>query len=71
MSGWSPLGSRRCYFGPAYGWIETDVIGRADLAGRGAKGPAIIEEDNSLTVLLPGWTASADEWSNIVIEANP
>ena len=71
MKGWAPSESRRCYFGPAYGWIDTDVIGRADLAGRRAKGPAIIEEDNSLTVLLPGWTASADEWSNIIIEATP
>jgi N-methylhydantoinase A len=71
MKGWAPSGSRRCYFGPADGWIETEIIGRADLAGRRAKGPAIIEEDNSLTVLLPGWTASVDEWSNIVIEATP
>lgn len=71
MSGWSPSGSRRCYFGPEQGWTETEVIGRADLAGRHVKGPAIIEEDNSLAVLLPGWSASVDEWSNIVIEANP
>jgi N-methylhydantoinase A len=69
MSRWS--GSRRCYFGPEQGWIDTDVIGRADLTDRRVKGPGIIEEDNSLTVLLPGWSASADEWSNIVIEANP
>jgi N-methylhydantoinase A len=71
MAGWSPSRARRCYFGPARGWIETDVIGRADLAGRRVKGPTIIEEDNSLTVLLPGWSASADEWSNIVLEPNP
>ena len=31
-------------------------------------GPAIIEEDNSLTVVLPGWTARLDDWSNIVLE---
>ena len=27
-----------------------------------------IEEDNSLTVVLPGWTARLDGWSNIVLE---
>ena len=37
-------------------------------AARKVPGPAIIEEDNSLTVVLPGWTARLDDWSNIVLE---
>ena len=41
----------------------------SDLAGRAVVGPAIIEEDNSLTVVLPGWRAALDDWSNIVLEA--
>ena len=42
---------------------------RGDLtADRTVPGPAIIEEDNSLTVVLFGWTARLDEWSNIVLE---
>jgi N-methylhydantoinase A len=65
--GWAPCPSRRCYFGPEHGWVETDIIRRDDLAGGPISGPAIVEEDNSLTVILPGWRASLDEWSNIVL----
>ena len=44
-------------------------MSRGDLtAARKMPGPAIIEEDNSLTVVLPGWTARLDDWSNIVLE---
>ncbi len=56
-----------CYFGPAHGWIETDVVQRHDLTGSGLKGPAIVEEDSSSTVVLPGWEAALDAWSNIVL----
>ena len=59
---------RKCRFGPEHGWIQTDVMGRIDLTAQPVRGPAIIEEDNSLTVVLPGWTARLDEWSNIVLE---
>jgi N-methylhydantoinase A len=69
MTGWRPSGRRKCYFGPSHGWIDADVIGRAELAGGGVRGPAIIEEDSSLTALQPGWTAALDDWSNIVMEA--
>ena len=67
--GWQPSPSRRCYFGPEHGWVDTDVLGRAELAGAKVAGPAIIEEDNSLTVVSPGWHAALDDWSNIVLEA--
>lgn len=60
--------SRRCYFGPDHGWIDAALISRDSLAGRHVGGPAIIEEDNSATVLNPGWRATLDGWSNIVIE---
>ena len=66
--GWRPSPARRCYFGPNHGWIKTDVIARMDLGSNAIAGPAIIEEDNSLTVVLPGWSARADEWQNIVLE---
>lgn len=60
--------SRRCYFGPEWGWIQTPVMARSDLLAKPAKGPAIIEEDNSLTVVIPNWKANLDEWSNILLE---
>jgi N-methylhydantoinase A len=65
---WNPAGSRRCYFGPEHGWVETDVMSRQALSGGRVQGPAIVEEDNSLTVVLPGWKAMLDEWSNIILE---
>ena len=61
-------GTRRCYFGPEHGWTETPVLGRADLSGGPVRGPAIIEEDDSSTVLKPGWTATLGEWSHMVLE---
>jgi N-methylhydantoinase A len=64
-----PSGSRRCYFGHDRSWIETAVVARAALDHAPARGPLIVEEDNALTVVPPGWRCSLDPWSNIVIEA--
>jgi N-methylhydantoinase A len=64
-----PSGSRRCYFGRDHGWIDTAVISRAALDNAPMRGPLIVEEDNSLTVVPPGWRCSLDPWSNIVVEA--
>jgi N-methylhydantoinase A len=58
---------RRVYFGPAYGWIETPIFGRADLAG-GRTGPAIIEEYDATCVIPPRASAHLDAGGNIVIE---
>ena len=65
---WKPAASRRCYFGPDWGWIQAPVISRHDLSARQVDGPAIIEESDSLTVVLPNWKAKLDTWSNIVLE---
>ena len=67
-AGWKPADSRRCYFGPDLGWIEAPVMTRLDLGNKVVDGPAIIEDHNSLTVLVPSWNARLDEWSNIVME---
>ena len=68
VQGWRPSPSRRCYFGPESGWAQTPVMGRHDLSAKPVDGPAIIEEDSSLTVVIPNWKASLDEWSNILLE---
>ena len=47
-----------------------NTLSDLDLSGRRVQGPAIVEEDNSLTVVLPGWKATLDEWSNIVLESD-
>jgi len=69
IEGWKPSDARECFFGPEHGWVRTEVMDRGDLtAARRVPGPAIVEEDSSLTVVLPGWTARLDDWSNIVLE---
>jgi N-methylhydantoinase A len=60
--------TRRCYFGTARGWIDTPIVSRASLRGRRISGPAIVEDDDSATVLNAGWSATLDQWSNIAIE---
>lgn len=61
-------GTRRACFGAPHGWIDTPVLPRAKLSGT-AKGPLLIEEDNSVTVVPPGWRAEVDDWSNILLES--
>jgi N-methylhydantoinase A len=66
-------GQRPVYFGPSQGWLDTPVVGRSGLAGGGNgssanSGPLIIEEYDSTTVVPPGWRASVDQWSNIILE---
>jgi N-methylhydantoinase A len=60
--------SRRVYFGPQHGWIETPLVARQDLAHGSCEGPLIIEEYDATTVILPGCRASLDSWSNIVVD---
>jgi N-methylhydantoinase A len=60
--------TRRAYFGPEHGWIDTPLLARAELGAAARKGPAIIEEYDSTTVVRPGWTLRLDAWNNIVME---
>jgi len=49
---------------------ECPVYDRERLgAGAVVRGPAIIEEFGSTTVVLPGWTASVDRWGNLRMES--
>ena len=64
----SSTGERKAYFGRELGWISVPVVGRNELSENAKAGPMVVEEDNSLTVVNPGWRASLDEWSNIVLE---
>ena len=59
-------GSRKAYFGDAHGWLDTPVLGRADLdAAR--TGPLIVEEYDSTCVVPPDARAERDAGGNIVI----
>jgi N-methylhydantoinase A len=59
---------RQAYFGPPYGWVETPLVRRQELAHSAAEGPLIIEEYDATTVIPPGCLASLDAWNNILID---
>lgn len=53
-------------------WVLAIVYDRSALgAGDGISGPAIIEQDDTTTVILPGWSARADALGNLHLERNP
>ncbi|RRH76351.1 hydantoinase/oxoprolinase family protein [Falsigemmobacter faecalis] len=50
-------------------WHEAAVWRRAALApGLSLSGPAVIEQDDTTTILLPGWSARVDEAGNLHLE---
>lgn len=62
-----PQGEREVFFGEAY--IPTSVFRRSELGvGAAARGPAIVEEEGSTTVLPPHWAATVDSFGNLIIE---
>ena len=62
------IGRRGVYFAGAV--RETPVYQRALLPPEAAlRGPAIVEEDGSTTVIFPEWDARVDEVGNIILEA--
>jgi N-methylhydantoinase A len=59
-------GSRRVYFEGSFRTVPT--YRRAELLARNKiKGPALIEEHASTTVLMPGDACDVDAWGNLVI----
>ncbi len=49
-------------------WMPTAIYDRAELgAGATIAGPAIIEQDDSTTVVPPSASARVDDWGNIII----
>lgn len=50
------------------GWREAEVIDRAELvSGVDIAGPAIVEQTDTTTVVLPNWHATADPLGNLVL----
>ena len=65
-------GSRPAYFANANGFVQCPVYHRYKLAaGAEISGPAIIEEEESTTIIRPGDSASIDRWLNLLIRVNP
>lgn len=65
-------GWRQVWLPEADGWTEVPLFARATLgAGQSLTGPAIVEQMDSTTLILPGQTARIDRYANIVIEEAP
>jgi N-methylhydantoinase A len=60
---------RRAFFGPQHGWATVPVITRSDLSADEMKGPVIVEEYDSTTIVPPRWSVATDENANIVLTA--
>ena len=60
--------SLRVYFEEAGGFVDCPVYDRARLRPENViPGPAIVEQMDATTVILPGQRASVDPWSNLFI----
>jgi N-methylhydantoinase A len=64
----TPTSTRPVCFDAAEGWVETPVLWRPDLgAGTTVIGPAVIEEFGSTVPVHPGFTATVDDFGNLVV----
>ena len=50
------------------GWLDVPIHARSDLAAdTGVRGPAVIEELGSTTVVFPGWAVRVDRLGNLIM----
>ncbi len=67
----SSAGSRRVFFPQSGGFVDTPVYLRADLpSGCSVGGPSIVKQTDTTTIILPGQTATTDEYGNMVLRFN-
>ena len=65
-------GTRKVWFPEAGGFVETPIYSRDALKpGNVFSGPAIVEQMDTTTVVLPDWTARVDPFLNLIMEARP
>ena len=62
--------ARRAYFGKAFGFIDTPVIGRVGLSPEWRAGPLIVEEYDSTCIVPPRARVRLDDLANIEIEVH-
>ena len=63
-------GTRAAYFGPAVGRVEVPVCNRGGLLAGERRGPLLIDEIDSTTVVPPGCVARLDEYGNIEVDVD-
>ena len=63
------IGSREVWFPEAGGFVVCPIYDRDKLkSGNRFAGPAIVEQMDSTTVLLPGMTATVEPYLNLILE---
>jgi N-methylhydantoinase A len=68
----TPVAQRKVLFEETEGYLDTPIYDRAKLGAGGViTGPAIIEQLDSTTVILPGQKAEIERYGNILIEVRP
>jgi len=66
------VGTRDIYLPESGGWIPVSVYDRPLLrTGNRVAGPAVIEQMDSTTLILPGQAAQVDPYRNLIIEVSP
>ena len=61
-----PIKRRPVYFG---GWRDAAIYSREDLApGMQFEGPAIVEQNDTTTVVEPGMVTRVDAYGNLLVE---
>ena len=64
----SKPGKRQAYFEEYGGWMDADAYIRDEMAsGTIIKGPAVIDQFDSTTVLPPETTATVDDYANLLV----
>jgi N-methylhydantoinase A len=62
-------GERKVFFGTEHGTLATQIYNRDQLEpGHRIKGPAIVEQLDTTTVIHPEQEANVDEYRNIIIK---
>ncbi len=70
--GGSLSGRRRVFLPEADGYADCPVFERARLGpGHGFRGPAIVEQMDATTVVLPGQTIAVDAYLNLILRESP
>jgi N-methylhydantoinase A len=50
-------------------WVETPIYDRGELRpGNAVAGPAVVVQDDTTTVIEPGYRGAVDSFGNILIE---
>ncbi len=66
------IGERQVWLPEAGGWVACPILDRDRLhAGNRIAGPAIIEQMDATTLLLPGMVATVEPYLNLILESAP